>query len=190
MKLRTILLILLFSVFLLNAKCKKDKPDPPAVLPPITQEGKNTFGCKVNGEVWVPSYKCGGTGNPCGEIAVDIARLSQNQLPVEIHIGVGQKKNDNSLTAFSIQTKTNESIFSIGNKIDSVTMYFQKPVVQLYYNYNYYNRIEKFEITKLDTLNKIISGIFELTLYKSTSDSLNITEGRFDLKFSACKCSN
>jgi hypothetical protein len=24
------------------------------VLPPITHEGKNTFGCKVNGEVWVP----------------------------------------------------------------------------------------------------------------------------------------
>ena len=63
--------------------------NPPATLPPITQEGKNTFGCKVDGEVWVPYYKCGGTGNPCGELIVDILRLSQNQVPVEIHISAG-----------------------------------------------------------------------------------------------------
>jgi hypothetical protein len=24
------------------------------VLPPITMEGKNTFGCEINGKVWVP----------------------------------------------------------------------------------------------------------------------------------------
>ena len=37
--------------------CKKEVADPgssnPNVLPPLTHEGKNTFGCKVNGEVWV-----------------------------------------------------------------------------------------------------------------------------------------
>jgi len=28
-------------------------PDPEPELPPITHEGKNTFGCLVNGKVWV-----------------------------------------------------------------------------------------------------------------------------------------
>ena len=29
-------------------------PTPKEELPPITQEGKNTFGCLVNGKVWLP----------------------------------------------------------------------------------------------------------------------------------------
>ena len=37
--------------------CKKEVTNPdssnPNVLPPLTHEGKNTFGCLVNGEVWV-----------------------------------------------------------------------------------------------------------------------------------------
>jgi hypothetical protein len=190
MKFRTTLLILLYSTFLVNGRCKKDKLDPPTVLPPITQTGANTFGCRVNGEVWVPFEKCGIGSNPCGEIVVDIVRTSQNQLPVEIHIGAGQRKRDNTSTAFSIQTKTNQSIYSAGNKIDSVTINFRKNDGSLYYNYNYYSKIERFEITKLDTINKIIAGTFELTLYASPTDSLKITEGRYDLKFQACTCSN
>lgn len=190
MKFRTTLLVLLSSTFLLNAKCKKDRLEPPTVLPPITQNGANTFGCKVNGEVWVPFAKCGFGSNPCGELVADIARTFQNHLPLEIHIGAGQQKRDNSSTAFSIQTKTNQSIYSIGNKTDSITINFRKNDGSLYYNYNYYNKPEKFEITKLDTINKIISGTFELTLYASLTDSLRITEGRYDVKFQVCKCSN
>ena len=53
--------LLLAASFILYA-CKKEKlePTPPfqpidyTVLPPETQTGANTFGCKVNGEVWVP----------------------------------------------------------------------------------------------------------------------------------------
>ena len=164
--------------------------NPASELPPLTQEGKNTFGCKVNGEIWVPYYKCGGTGNPCGEIAVDVYRTNiSTSLPLSFSIAVGQKKSDNSLTAFVIETKMNQGIFVVGNKIDSVIINYQKPVGQLYYNYNYYSKVEKLEITKLDTVNKIIAGIFEFTLYKSVTDSIKITEGRFDLKFAACKCS-
>ena len=37
--------------------CKKDKSSPPSskpILPAETQVGKNTFGCLLNGEVWLP----------------------------------------------------------------------------------------------------------------------------------------
>ena len=43
-------------VFLFCTSCKKTSP--PTVLPPITQNGANTFGCKINGQVWVPYYPC------------------------------------------------------------------------------------------------------------------------------------
>lgn len=46
----------LFFVF----ACKKNPPVEPAdELPALTHEGKNTFGYKVNGEIWVAN------GNYC-----------------------------------------------------------------------------------------------------------------------------
>lgn len=196
MKIKTLPPLLLVSFVIATVaasfQCRKHKDEPSKELPPITQEGKNTIGCKINGEIWVPYYSCNGmSANPCGEIAVDVHQINPNtpQL-VSLNIAIEQKIEDNSITGFSIHTGTNQGISSIGNKIDSLTVYFGKPVAQLYYNYNYYSKAEKFEITKLDTAQKIISGIFELTLYKSPSDSLKITDGRFDLKFQVCKCSN
>jgi hypothetical protein len=52
--------LLFFSLTLLLGACELfPEAEPENVLPPITQEGANTFGCKVNGEVWLP-YKDGG----------------------------------------------------------------------------------------------------------------------------------
>jgi len=42
---------------IIASNCHKDK-FAPAVLPEATQEGKNTIGFSVNGEVWRPYYKC------------------------------------------------------------------------------------------------------------------------------------
>jgi hypothetical protein len=70
----TITLFLLTASFiccsLLFHSCTKtpDEPEPDPTptpctncLPPITTEGKNTFGCKVNGKIWLPK---GGGGSP------------------------------------------------------------------------------------------------------------------------------
>jgi len=58
-----LVLLLLAAMFFFSACRDHPNPYPPddpppvvdyTVLPRITQEGKNTFGCKVNGEVWMP----------------------------------------------------------------------------------------------------------------------------------------
>ncbi|HUZ58957.1 MAG TPA: hypothetical protein VMU83_09260, partial [Hanamia sp.] len=54
----------LFFFFALAAK----KNLPPNVLPPITQTGANTFGCKINGVVWVPYFQCSAFTSPCSEM--------------------------------------------------------------------------------------------------------------------------
>lgn len=191
MKFRAILVILLSATFLLNAMCKKDRPDPPAVLPPITQFGANTFGCKVDGDVWVPYYKCGGSGNPCGEISVDVRSLNtQNKLPVQIDLNIGRRTKDNSQSFFQINTLNNTGIFTVGEKIDSIEFKYVKPGSLEYFESPGRNSTRHFLITNLDTINKVISGTFEATLYRSITDSVKITEGRFDLKFQVCKCSN
>ncbi len=53
------LFCLLLAIPCLALQCNKNKNGPDngnekEQLPPATQSGKGTFGCKVNGEVWVP----------------------------------------------------------------------------------------------------------------------------------------
>ena len=71
---RTFLLIcsLLFITLTAN-KCKKDKtPENPVdQLPPETQIGANTFGCLVNGKVYIPKG-FSGTGTPNPHLIFDI----------------------------------------------------------------------------------------------------------------------
>ena len=42
---------------------------------------------------------------------------------------------------------------------------------------------EQFYITKLDTINKIISGTFAFDAVNSTGKKVEIRDGRFDVKF-------
>ena len=161
--------IIVSSVIIVSSlQCRKEKI--PNELPPITQEGKNTFGCKINGQVWVPYYSCRGlSADPCGEIDVNVYKVNnQQQLPVKIDMTLTRESN--TFTFFQINTLQNISLFTIGNKADSVRINYLNSNGGTYNNYNYYNKVEKFEITKLDTINKIISGVFEFTLYQSQTD--------------------
>ena len=61
MKILKLLPVLLFSIIILfTTQCKKDKNKEPE-LPPETNTGAMTFGCKVNGKVFVPQD---GNGKP------------------------------------------------------------------------------------------------------------------------------
>ena len=62
MKNKCLLLTWLLAVPLLWGGCdkplfqpNKDNTEEPEELPPITTTGENTFGCLVNGEVWLPA---------------------------------------------------------------------------------------------------------------------------------------
>ena len=66
------LLMLLCSVMLCSSQCKKtNTTDPIDQLPPATQIGANTFGCLVNGKVYVPKGYSG-NGSPNPKIQYDI----------------------------------------------------------------------------------------------------------------------
>ncbi|MEO7801559.1 MAG: hypothetical protein ABIR81_06155 [Ginsengibacter sp.] len=59
-------IVLIFCFFLITASCKKNNtPTDEDQLPPATQTGANTFGCLINGKVWLPKgYSNTGTPNP------------------------------------------------------------------------------------------------------------------------------
>ena len=167
--------------------CKKDKPSKN--LPPITQEGKNTIGFKVNGEVWTPYYECRYFGNPCGEIH---ARYGPPYNVID-RFSVGATRQNSGKASF-LTISSLHPVTTTGNKYDSVTIY--------YTGENSSDNSDKwskqsaggppgvFEITKIDLDKEIISGIFSFILYEDSGSgrTLEITDGRFDFKMNACIC--
>src|SRR5437762_9421648 len=72
MKLKAeIFLFISFYCLLLGASCKKNKqPSNVDPLPPATQIGAKTFGCYLNGNVWIPTGGGAGSGLPSVEAGI------------------------------------------------------------------------------------------------------------------------
>lgn len=180
----------LFLITIFNSACKKSSP-PPAVLPAITQEGKNTVGFTINGEVWIPYAKCGFGNNPCGEIS---ARYSSPLAPPDGIDFQFARTNGNKRSSLTISSSGfGETITTIGEKIDSVGISFDSE--ESTGNDGYYlgsRPGSSFFVTKIDHQNQIISGTFDLILLEQngSGNEIRLQDGRFDFRFNACKCSN
>lgn len=176
-------------LFILIISCKKSAPSQ--ALPPITESGQNTFGCNVNGKVWIPYWRCFDLVAGASELTYNIQPIySTSSLPIFISVNAGNSTDGQS--GFIIQQNFSKSdhIYGPGNIIDSVIIHFEVGSGTTYTNYQInpgQNTPRFFEISKLDTLNKIVSGTFAFTLYATvgtnTLDSVVITGGRFDLQF-------
>ena len=160
-------------------------------MPPNTQEGKNTFGCNLNGDVWLPNASCGYFSNPCAGMSVSVFRpFAADTFPLGITITV-QKKISNVTTYIQMVTKnilTNSAayVYSPGNIYDSLRINYTNQNGIQYHTLD--GKPGIVNITRLDVKNEIISGNFNFTLFIQGGDSLVFSDGRFDLKFNVCKC--
>ncbi len=166
--LKTFLLILLPLYFLLlGIGCKKEKEEPQ--LPAETQTGANTFGCYVNDKLLVSQSGYGYFGSP-NPLAIytrvnnrlELYGAGKNGI-ININVRVPKEQSDSLLFEMNYST-IQSSVFYVADIDES-------------------NR-GKIYITKLDTINKIASGIFSDIMLKirGGNDSVIITQGRFDLK--------
>jgi hypothetical protein len=178
-KLITPLAIAFVSFLCCFAQCKKTTIDSNG-LPPASKEGKNTLGFLLNGKAWTPK---GFNGT---------AHLS-------IDFDPGFNNGVLGIAAYSIITSDNREYFGIGMK-DSLNFYTAPFSVNLSNNSLYRIRFENnncsyfstdmdthvtgtLSISKLDRTARIIAGNFSAIFKKIGSDSIKITEGRFDLKY-------
>ena len=164
---------------LFSTACNKNIDE----LPPATQTGANTFGAKVNGQLWVPQS--------FGLLANDIleTRLFAN--------------GDLSIKASNFSSSPTETEFEIFVKEVKVTgTYLLNSNVSyptMSAGYGYYVK-RKFTpenewltssastgsvtITRIDSANNIVSGTFQFkaaSIY-NPAEILTVTDGRFDLK--------
>jgi hypothetical protein len=169
-------LICLFSLVLFYDSCDPFESVTEEKLPPITQEGKNTFGCLVNGKIWIPKGKVASTSNldasydPSyrgGLFDVDAYRTTDSE--------------DSNIYLYMSGVTTSGSYdlccLEIGSVLFdySLNCYFDRDA-SIY-------RAGELVITKFDLTKRIVSGTFGFKAYKPGCDTVKVTDGRFDMKF-------
>ncbi len=178
------LLSLLFSSLFFITACKKhnNHPTDKNGLPAATQTGAHTLGFLLNGEPWVPA---GNNGSP---------RLTDDYDPL-------YNKGVMSITAYRIFSETDQEFFNFG-VTDSMNFVKTPKIYTLshssLFNVYYSSVIKKVELystddttycsgsmtlTKFDLTNHIISGTFTITMASPHTDTIRITDGRFDVLF-------
>lgn len=175
----TFSLLLLFSLFtiVIGSKCRKESDEPQ--LPPETQTGAMTFGCKINGKIFVPRDGSGkpglfvqyvnmGTG-PGGGWYLNIPAVDWKSTPIE---GV-------SITTDSLLVQVG-NIYEFKSSKGNAQAFYSKEIE--------YPKLDndngELRITKHDQQNRILSGTFFFTGTNiSTGEKVSVTDGRFDIRY-------
>ncbi len=147
-------IILILLVFLTTTiGCKKEE------LPPATQEGANTFGCKINGVTYFTKGKW-------------------EYRMIVFSSGVkAEYLSDQTMWIFAAFTNPDiEEVYFKFKYDGSLGKYTD--IVDAKKNTNSYIKITRYD-------NEIISGVFDVTLEKSINGNMVTTrysDGRFDIK--------
>ncbi|MDQ6482154.1 DUF6252 family protein [Dyadobacter sp. LHD-138] len=170
----------MLTVLLLFGACDKG-PE----LTPATQDGKNTFSCKVNGKVWIPkgSSSLGGTIKPIyggflwnvvtDSVDISIGAYLTNSYDDQLDLYLKSFKlgvhrlNQKTLSEGATLNPKNYGLFRAANGRSYITSEINTGWINL---------------TKADTISGIIAGTFEFTAASGSGEIVKITEGRFDIK--------
>jgi len=175
--------ILLFSIFLIQS-CIVNNPDGPEepmepTLPELTITGLHTFGCIVNGELWIPNVDA-----PFSSLHYELNYDDSNG---GFNLNAGRINNSQNIDEiiFIKSTILDTGIYHINSPPgdDIVFMDFELGGVDCVEFKSHWEKETHIEIVYLDKAERIISGRFEYLAHNLCGDTLEITDGRFDLKY-------
>ena len=165
----------IFLVTVAIVACSVHPPEPePAVLPEITMEGLNTFGCTVDGII----YEARGGWRPPVE-----ALIGSNSLLIQ----TWDRTTDERIT---VEIEFNGSPFSIIPKkyfeYERVVGMYPNDVVLNNPSISIQGRVALndssfIEFLKVDEASRIISGTFQFDAETVDGDTIQIRKGRFDV---------
>jgi len=169
---KTKIFLQIIALCLTLSSCDSCKEKEWDILPPETQTGANTFGCYVNGELFVKDRE---------------AIFTEKRLRINYY------KNNKTLIINALSNNrtiyitVNESEINVKNLIPFA--YFMPSEYNSICAYFIGRETGEIVFTKLDTINCIVSGRFQFQgqcsdfLLNKVSDSLiSVTNGRFDAK--------
>ena len=186
---RTLLLLLATLATLLG--CYKENEYYFLGLPEPTQSGENTFGCLINGKPWVAEIDPMAFTPTLRKLdsAYDEPGFGITDFYNFFVIASYFSKKDSLSESFSISFtpiyEAGEIDFSnlVSKTFTFRSLYSGTPMLsKIYYLDKEYPGI--FIIDKLDTNENICSGRFDLQLINNAkTDTINLTHGRFDVKY-------
>jgi len=189
MKNKNLLLLFFLSLFLINSQCKKHKiVDPLSQLPPETQTGANTFGCLVNGHVFVPK------GPSLGPILYSYYQHIYSG-PYGYVFQVSADDNSHNDNFFSVTILVDSSFLQQSQQIllkargqgRASGRYYSSIFNGTVSTVNIFNTSDLvggiLTIKKFDEINQIASGTFWFNALGNSGDTVKVTDGRFDVHF-------
>jgi hypothetical protein len=168
-------LLLSLAALLLLSTCTK--PDP---LPPVTEVGAQTFGCRIDGQPYVPD---GGTGWN----AVKPIRFGFIDLLGGRYLMIQTTARDGRTFFFFVKGATQVGRYKVDHDArpftnDSYTpgyIQYIEPGAGFVTNPTHVGWVT---LTRCDTAMGLAAGTFEFQAFNSISkQAVNITDGRFDL---------
>jgi|GEM_PF-2930066 len=158
-------ILLLFYLTSFALSCKDD--DTP-ILPPATSVGAGTFGCRIDGQVYIPQ---GAYSEPL--VQPDRKMIVVSGSSFDVHFVLVARDTidaivENRSYYFNQQNITCE-YHSLKDKDDCD--YRDTPVSGF------------IKFSKIDFVSNIFSGVFEFSAFSTDCNrAVNITEGRFDIR--------
>lgn len=193
----TILILSLSLMSLFNCGNDDDAPFTPT-LPPITQTGANTFGCYIDGKLLTPRDGSGTFNSPDRGMRYSGLGTGPNYIYNEIKIkdfksgtwGLFDlhitELHQNGEGTFTINESNCEDGIDANPNINIRCRWLDESTQEL----KWYCSIENsgsLTISRYDFDNRIVSGTFSCTVQNrdDPNDIIEISEGRFDIKWDA-----
>lgn len=165
--------IILIGLSFTASHCKKPKmqTDNPYGLPNATQTGANIFACRVNGQNWISKQTSFDLG---GSIINDTLAVkgTYHGIAVEtIYLLIKGDLQQGNMYNVNINCSINYTTTRLCNS-NNINFY------------SYQSSDGEAVLTKLDRVNKIISGTFFFNIIRQNcTDTLHFTDGRFDIRY-------
>jgi hypothetical protein len=171
-------IVFVFIASLVLCQCQLFKKEVKPELPPETQEGKRTMGCKVDGEIWLPEYSKRGLFAPGPyDVTYDGSYYG---------VSLNADKKEETAISISVYKVSGTGTYELPKFISKSPSGYTNITQALYTDntgdfYTDSLHTGMVTITKLDLQKAIISGTFYFDAYnKKTGKVVKITEGRFD----------
>ena len=174
---RVLIIIFCFSLI----SCQKEDRyipifPPEKYLPKATQAGKNTFGCVIDEKPWLRKSR-----------GINLLGPSINEVNYisgyfYLNIRGGEEETDETLNITAAINNTGQYIL---NSVAFEASFIRRLSNGMYFYYiTDSTHTGLLNITRLDTINNIISGTFYFDAFnEQTQDLIKITSGRFDFKY-------
>lgn len=173
--------ILLAFALILSFGCDKNDDDPKEKqLPPITTEGKNTFGCKIDGELFIADVNFS-VGGPMPVVAY---RQDSNRFVIQGTQEENDQLKDVKIRSYIDFTSSTQTMSANSSSVIGYTDYSLIGTTCADYYYDTSN-LGTINVIHLDTLNHIFSGTFQMVLLNNSCspNQIHITHGRFDVQY-------